>query len=79
MPVAASDYKAIPEVLAEGNAGLLSRVNDHVHLAENILTLLDRKTNLEYSAAARAHIVSEFSTQVVSDKLADSYAAALAS
>ena len=76
VPVAASDYEAIPEILGEGDAGLLSPVNDEGRLAENILELLEPTSNAAYAAAAHRRALEYYSNGAVRPKLAASYEAA---
>ena len=76
--VAASDYQAIPEILAGGEAGLISPVNDEARLAENILRLLDPATNARFAAAAHRRAAECYSTDVARPKLRAAYEAALA-
>jgi len=79
VPVAATEYRAIPEMLGSGEAGLLSPVGDAEALAENVLRLLDPSTNRRLGIAAREWVADHYSTPIAQRKLADCYAAALAS
>jgi glycosyltransferase involved in cell wall biosynthesis len=78
VPVAGSDYQAIPEILGDGQAGLVSPVGDEGRLAQIILRLLEPATNAKYAAAAHHRALSCYSTEVVRPKLLASYEAALA-
>lgn len=77
IPIATSDYRVIPSVIAD--SGLISPVNDADKLAENILQLLQPDTNEKYSRAAYERFRSEFSADVVKAKLREAYNAAIKS
>lgn len=79
VPVAATDYRAIPEMLGYGEAGLLSPTDNAAALAENVLRLLDPSTNRRFGIAATERVVGHYSKPIARRKLADCYAAALAS
>jgi len=71
--IAATNYRAIPEMLDDGRAGLLSSAGDVAALAANLIALLDQETNLQYRAAAYAHFESTYSAQSIRPKLAATY------
>jgi capsular polysaccharide biosynthesis protein/glycosyltransferase involved in cell wall biosynthesis len=75
--IAAASYRAIPEMLDHGRAGLLSPLQDAHALTKNLLALLEPKTNQHFRAAARRQFDLCYSTEVVLPQLAASYAAAL--
>jgi glycosyltransferase involved in cell wall biosynthesis len=77
LAVATSDYRAIPEVVDHGGAGLLSPVDDARALAKNILKLLEPATNRRFSAAGRQRVIENYSRDVVREKLASAYNAAV--
>jgi glycosyltransferase involved in cell wall biosynthesis len=71
--IAATSYRAIPEMLDHGRAGLLSPPQDAQALAKNLLALLEPKTNQHFRAAARRQFDLCYSTEVVLPQLAASY------
>lgn len=77
--IATSDYVSMPEAVDYGKAGMVSPVGDHARLSENIIALLDPRTNLQFRAAARQRFLEHFSFDAVAPKLMQTYQAALAS
>jgi len=77
-PVATSDYQAMPEIVPEGVAGLVSAVGDARGLANSILALLEPSMNAQFRTTARAHFESTFSAAAVRPQLAQAYKAAVA-
>lgn len=77
IPVATSDYQAMPEVVSYGAAGLVSPVGDVPALAANLLTLLNPETNANYRARSLAHFRNTFSADTVRSKLRASYERAI--
>jgi glycosyltransferase involved in cell wall biosynthesis len=75
LAVAASDYRAIPEVV--GDAGLTSSVNDAQALAENILTMLEPEACRRMSVAARQRVIAVYSRDATRELLLSSYTRAL--
>ena len=71
--VTAADYRAIPEMLGGGKAGLLFPPGDLGTLTQNLLRLLDPETNACYRRAAYDFFVSTFSADVVRQQLLASY------
>ena len=78
IPVATSDYQAMPEVVDFGRAGLISPVGDAPALARNILRLLEPRANAHYRAAVRDRFDSVYSADAVRPRLRASYEAAVA-
>lgn len=76
--IAATSYRAIPEMLDRGRAGLLSPVGDAPALAANLIALLEPETNRRFRAAARAHFTATYSARAVMPQLAASYRRATA-
>ncbi|MGH7213846.1 MAG: glycosyltransferase family 4 protein [Tepidisphaeraceae bacterium] len=77
IPVATSDYQAIPELLDHGRAGLVSPMRDAMALANNVLRLLEPEANAQYRAAVRERFVSTYSSDAARPKLRQSYDKAL--
>lgn len=75
--IAATDYRAIPEMLDHGHAGLLSPPRDAPALAANLLVLLEPGANRRYRAAARRQFDLNYAAEAVLPKLAASYALAV--
>jgi peptidoglycan/LPS O-acetylase OafA/YrhL/glycosyltransferase involved in cell wall biosynthesis len=73
LAIAATSYRAIPEMLDHGRAGLLSPVDDAEALAANLQTLLDPATNRCFRAAALDHFEASYSARAVRKTLAASY------
>lgn len=71
--LAATSYRAIPEMLDLGRAGLLSPPGDAQALAANLIALLEPETNRRYRAAAYAHFEATYSAFAVRPQLAASY------
>ena len=74
--IAATNYRALPEMLDHGRAGLLSPTHDAAALAANLLALLEPATNRRYRAAARRQFDLRYAADVVLPQLAAAYAAA---
>lgn len=77
IPVATSDYQAIPEFVDHGRAGLISAVGNADALAANILRLLEPETNARYRRAAHEFFARTYSAEAVLPRLRDSYASAI--
>ncbi len=75
--VTATDYRAVPEMLDGGRAGLLFAPGDVDALTRNLLRLLEPETNARYRRAARDFFTSTFSADVVRPRLLASYRRAL--
>lgn len=78
VPVAASDYQALPEMLGHGRAGLVSAVGDADALAHNILALLEPQANAHFRRQAREHFETHYSADVVRPQLLRTYERAIA-
>lgn len=74
--IAATNYRALPEMLDHGRAGFLSPTHDAEALAANLLALLEPATNRRYRAAARRQFDLRYAADVVLPQLAAAYAAA---
>lgn len=77
VPVATSDYQAVPELVDFGRAGLVSPVGDHEALAANILRLLDPEQNARFAAAGRKRFNEHYSVKAVRPMLRRTYDRAL--
>lgn len=77
IPVATSDYQAMPELVNHGKAGLISPVGDSVALATNILKLLEPQANAHYRAAAYDWFMRQYSAEAVRPHLRACYEAAM--
>jgi len=73
LAIAATNYRAIPEMLDGGRAGLLSPVGDAPALAANLIALLEAKTNQRFRSAAHAYFTANYSARAVRPQLAASY------
>jgi glycosyltransferase involved in cell wall biosynthesis len=73
LAIAATDYRAIPEMLNHGQAGLLSPVGDAKSLAENLIALLEPETNRRFRQAALTYFNATYSTRAVVPHLGASY------
>jgi glycosyltransferase involved in cell wall biosynthesis len=71
--IAATDYRAIPEMLDYGRAGLLSPAGDVRAFASNLILLLNPETNLTFRKAARDRFERFYSADVVPQELLASY------
>ncbi len=77
IPIATSDYQAMPAILGNGLAGLVSPVGDARALAANLSHLLAPAVNRRYRASAREHFESTYSAQAVRPRLLKCYQAAI--
>lgn len=77
VPVAVSDYLAMPEIVEHGEAGLISPVGDAERLASNILRLLEPETNSHFGCRAWERFEQAYSAGVVRPRLRASYEAAV--
>jgi glycosyltransferase involved in cell wall biosynthesis len=73
LPIATSDYPSMPESVAFGEAGKISKVGDAEGLARNIVELLDPAINAEFSRRSLAHFQKTYSSETVPKKLLNSY------
>jgi glycosyltransferase involved in cell wall biosynthesis len=71
LPVVASDVSSLPELVVDGETGLLVRADDHAALAAAIPRALDDAQRL--GAAGRARARSEFSVARMADRTAALY------
>lgn len=76
IPVIVSDYRAIPEMAADG-AGLVVPVGSLETLADAMMTLLDERAHAEASAAARRLFERQFSAATQGPRLRQAYDDAL--
>jgi glycosyltransferase involved in cell wall biosynthesis len=76
---ASTFYRAIPEMLDHGRAGLLSPVGDAASLAKNLVRLLDPAVNQAFRLAARDYFERTYSADVVRNKLLSCYRATIES
>lgn len=78
-PVVATRVGAIPELVEDGETGLLSAWNDHLALSEAILELLSHPEEAaRMGAAGRAKAVKNFSLEKIAQRNLESYQQALA-
>jgi glycosyltransferase involved in cell wall biosynthesis len=78
-PVVATRVGAIPELVEDGETGLLSPWNDHVALSEAILDLLSHPEEAaRMGLAGRAKAVKNFSLEKIVQRNLESYQQALA-
>jgi glycosyltransferase involved in cell wall biosynthesis len=73
VPIATSDYQALPEMVDFGKAGLISPCGDASALAANLLRLLEPEENRRYSQLAHAHFTSTYAASAVRSQLRASY------
>ncbi|HAR62650.1 MAG: colanic acid biosynthesis glycosyltransferase WcaL [Candidatus Margulisiibacteriota bacterium] len=74
MPVVSSQHCDIPEIIKHGKTGLLSKERDVDEIFENLMWLVNNKTEwVTIAKAARQHIESEFNATVQGKKLASIY------
>ena len=79
LPVVGSEVGGTPELVAEGETGLLVPPRDPQALAERLLALLrDPERGRALGAAARKRVEAEFSLPALSQRLGDLYRATLA-
>ncbi len=78
LPVATSDYQAMPEIVGQGTAGLVSPAGDAGALAANIIRLLEPAANRAFREAAYNHFLRTYSTEAVLPKLKACYEQAVA-
>jgi glycosyltransferase involved in cell wall biosynthesis len=79
IPVATSDYQAMPEVVGQGIAGSVTPVRDAPALAESILRLLEPEENVAARTRAAEWFDAQYAPAVALEKLRDAYHAGLAS
>jgi glycosyltransferase involved in cell wall biosynthesis len=73
-PVVATYTGGIPEVVKDGENGILVHVNDHLELAKAIQRLLDNKDErLSMGQAGRRYVVENFSLEHNTKRLSDIY------
>ncbi|MEM1108228.1 MAG: glycosyltransferase family 4 protein [Planctomycetota bacterium] len=77
VPVATSDYAAMPEIVGFGQAGTVSPIQDANELAKNLDYLLDPVRNAAYRQAALMHFQSTYARQAVLPQLAACYRRAI--
>lgn len=77
LPVIVSDYRALPEMAADG-AGLVAPRGDVPSLVAAMESLLDPEAYATASTAARQHFDERYSATTQAVRLGDSYAKALA-
>ncbi|MEO5953567.1 MAG: glycosyltransferase family 4 protein [Chloroflexia bacterium] len=75
--IATSDYMAMPEIVDDGNAGMISAVGNSEMLADHILKLLQPETNIHYRLAARRRFENYYSKEAVLPKLMECYMKAI--
>ena len=73
VPVATSDYEALPEMIGHGRAGRVSPVGDSNALARNLVELLDPDTNGEMRAAAAEFFDRTYDIALVNRQLKSVY------
>jgi glycosyltransferase involved in cell wall biosynthesis len=78
VPIATTNYRAMPEVVGFGRAGVVTPPNDVSAFAEAVIGLLDPATNARMRDAAREHYEGHFSPHVVRKALQVSYEKAIA-
>jgi L-malate glycosyltransferase len=77
-PIVATRAGGVPEVVADGESGLLVDAGDEVGLAGAIVTLLkDRDLGRRFGARARQVVQERFSAQTMADSYLDVYRAVL--
>ena len=77
IPVATSDYQAMPEVVGHGRAGSVTRQRDSGALAEALLFLLDPVNNAKARRQAANWFDAHYTPVVAVSKLAKAYDAAM--
>lgn len=71
LPVVAENVAGVPEVVLDGQTGLLTAPNDSLAIAQSIDTLLsDHPLRLRLSEAARTFVATERSLPVISRRIA---------
>lgn len=78
IPIATSDYQAMPEIIGYGRAGMVSPVGNAEALAANILKLLEPSYNSQSCQASQGHFEAFYSATSVKPLLRASYEAAMA-
>ena len=69
LPVVATRVSAVPEIVVDGETGLLVAAGDHAGLAEHIETLLtDRERAAALGTAGRQRALTEFSVARMADR-----------
>lgn len=76
VPVAASDFGAMPEILSDGG-GLIGPTDDADTLAHNVRILMAGAENDEHGAAGRENVRAQYETSVTRKLLLDVYLRAL--
>jgi glycosyltransferase involved in cell wall biosynthesis len=78
LPVVATRVSAIPEIVVDGETGLLAEPGDDERLAQALLELLrDTRRREALGAAGRKRAVEEFSVARMTDRTLDVYRSAL--
>lgn len=79
LPVIATRVSAIPEIVVDGETGLLAEAGDDETIAAHLEALLtDASRRLALGRAGRARALSEFSVARMADRTLEAYRAALA-
>ena len=80
IPVVATNYSAIPDVIEEGKTGLLFPLDDHRTLAKNVIKLLkDENLRKRMGEAGREEVRQRYNWEKNIDKLEKIYKGLLAS
>jgi glycosyltransferase involved in cell wall biosynthesis len=75
--VVASRAGGLPEVISDGNDGLLVAPENPAELAEAVSrVLLDESLRLRLGDAARARVRTSFTARIVAQRMSELYAAA---
>ena len=73
-PVVATCVGGIPEVISQGETGLLAQPADAVSLAESIRQFIeDRSRAVRVGKAGRTRVEKEFNAQIMAKKTMDMY------
>ena len=76
LPVVATNVEGIPEVVLDGETGLLAEAKNVERIAENILYLMaDSRMRTEMGIKAHDWVISHFSTEEMCRKYLDLYRA----
>jgi glycosyltransferase involved in cell wall biosynthesis len=78
IPIATSDYEAMPEVVGHGRAGSVTQQRDSDALAKALLSLLDPVENAKARREAAHWFDTHYTPVVAGSKLARAYDAAMA-
>jgi glycosyltransferase involved in cell wall biosynthesis len=73
IPIATSDYQAMPELVDFGRAGMVSPVGDPQRLADNVLTLLEPAANAQFRMQTKSWFDRTFSDVAVKPMLRRCY------